>query len=40
LAVRELCIGKTFTFVDRGPRVLKGLPEPTRVFAVQWNEGA
>ena len=39
VAVRELCIGKPFTFVDRGPRELKGIPEPTQVFAVQWTEG-
>jgi class 3 adenylate cyclase len=38
LAVRELCIGKPFTFVDRGPRELKGLPEPTQVYVVQWSE--
>ena len=34
LAVRELCIGKQFTFEDRGHAELKGLPEPTPVYAV------
>ena len=29
VAVRELCIGKSFRFADRGEHRLKGLPEPT-----------
>jgi len=37
LAVRELCVGKQFTFEDRGPTQLKGLPEPTPVYAVCWR---
>jgi class 3 adenylate cyclase len=37
LAVRELCIGKQFTFEDRGPVELKGLPDPTPTFAVVWR---
>ena len=38
VAVRELCLGKTFRFEDRGELELKGLPEPTRAYAVAWRE--
>jgi class 3 adenylate cyclase len=38
LAVRELSIGKPFVFEDRGHVPLKGLPEPTRVYAVAWRD--
>jgi class 3 adenylate cyclase len=38
VAVRELCIGKGFQFEDRGHVELKGLPEPTRMYAVTWQE--
>jgi class 3 adenylate cyclase len=38
VAVRELCVGKGFTFVERGPMPLKGLPEPVPVYAVVWRE--
>ena len=34
--VRELCIGKTFTFADRGEMALKGFEEPVRVHEVHW----
>ena len=37
LVVRELCVGKQFTFEDRGHAELKGIPEPTPVFAVVWS---
>jgi class 3 adenylate cyclase len=37
LAVRELSIGKQFTFEDRGPVALKGMSEPTPTFAVAWR---
>ena len=33
VAVRELCVGKSFRFDDRGELSLKGMPEPTRVDA-------
>jgi class 3 adenylate cyclase len=36
IAVRELCMGKTFTFADLGPLALKGLPEPTQTYRVVW----
>jgi class 3 adenylate cyclase len=38
VAVRELCVGKAFRFDDRGAISLKGLPEPTRVYGVDWND--
>jgi class 3 adenylate cyclase len=34
--VRELCAGKKLPFEDRGEVTLKGLPEPARVFSVNW----
>jgi class 3 adenylate cyclase len=37
VGVRELCVGKTFHFEDRGEFDLKGL-EPTKVYAVAWRE--
>jgi class 3 adenylate cyclase len=37
IAVRELCMGKGFRFEDRGPIELKGLPEPTQMYAVTWR---
>jgi class 3 adenylate cyclase len=37
VAVRELSMGKSFTFVDRGMRELKGMPEPVQVFGVSWD---
>jgi class 3 adenylate cyclase len=36
VAVRELCIGKTFTFADVGLLALKGMPEPTQSYRVVW----
>jgi class 3 adenylate cyclase len=38
VAVKELCVGKRFTFVERGPMALKGLPEPVHTFAVAWRD--
>jgi class 3 adenylate cyclase len=37
VAVRELCIGKSFTFNDQGQVTLKGLPEPVHVYGVAWR---
>jgi class 3 adenylate cyclase len=37
VAVKELCIGKPFRFVDRGSLPLKGMPQPTQVFSVAWT---
>jgi class 3 adenylate cyclase len=38
MAVRELCVGKSLRFDDRGELSLKGMPEPTRVYGVDWND--
>jgi class 3 adenylate cyclase len=35
--VRELCIGKGFTFADRGEMALKGFDDPVRVHEVSWR---
>jgi class 3 adenylate cyclase len=37
VAVRELCIGKSFDFRDNGRLALKGLPEPAQTYAVRWS---
>ena len=37
VAVRELCIGKSFDFRDNGRLDLKGLPEPTQTYVVAWE---
>lgn len=36
-AVRELAMGKGFTFVRRGTVRLKGFAEPVRIFQVAWS---
>jgi class 3 adenylate cyclase len=38
VAVRELCVGKSIRFEDRGPVALKGLSEPANVFNVPWQD--
>lgn len=35
--VRELAMGKMYTFEDLGHKELKGFDEPARVFAVAWS---
>jgi class 3 adenylate cyclase len=40
VAVRELCIGKSHRFDDRGRLTLKGLPEPMQAYAVAWQDPA
>ena len=37
-AVRELCVGKGFTFEARGPFELKGFDELIPLFEVGWRE--
>jgi class 3 adenylate cyclase len=32
--VRDLVVGSGIEFEDRGPRTLRGIPEPTRLYAV------
>lgn len=36
--IRELSIGKGFTFTDMGETELKGFTEPVRLHEVQWQE--
>ncbi len=38
MAVRELCVGKSFRFDDRGEFRLKGIPEPTHAYGVGWSD--
>ncbi len=38
VAVRELCMGKSFRFADRGEHRLKGLTEPIRIYGVDWSD--
>jgi class 3 adenylate cyclase len=38
VAVKELCRGKRFDFVERGAMPLKGLPEPVVVYDVVWRD--
>jgi class 3 adenylate cyclase len=38
LAVRELCVGKQFRFEDRGTAMLKGIAQPTPMFALCWRD--
>ncbi len=37
-AVRELCVGKGFTFEPRGPFELKGFKELIPLYEVRWRE--
>jgi class 3 adenylate cyclase len=39
-AVRDLSIGKTFGFRERGPLSLRGFDEPVRAYTVRWNENS
>jgi class 3 adenylate cyclase len=34
--IRDLCLGKQFSFVDRGEAALKGFDQPLRIYEVQW----
>jgi hypothetical protein len=36
--VRELALGKGFTFIERGEATLKGFDEPIRMYEVPWAE--
>lgn len=35
--IRDLCLGKPFSFLDRGTYELKGFDEPVRLFEVPWK---
>jgi adenylate cyclase len=36
--IRDLCMGKKFSFADSGNVALKGIQEPVRLFEVQWEK--
>jgi len=36
--VRDLCLGKQFSFVDRGESALKGFDQPLHLYEVQWQQ--
>jgi class 3 adenylate cyclase len=35
--VRDLCLGKQFTFADKGEYTLKGFDQPLRMYEVDWH---
>jgi hypothetical protein len=35
--IKDLCLGKQFTFSDRGESALKGFDQPVRIYEVQWQ---
>jgi class 3 adenylate cyclase len=35
--IRDLCLGKPFSFLDQGTSALKGFDEPVRLFEVPWK---
>jgi class 3 adenylate cyclase len=34
--IRDLCIGKQFSFTDQGESALKGFDQPLRMYEVHW----
>ena len=36
--IRDLCLGKSFSFSDKGESALKGFKEPIRLFEVVWRD--
>ena len=36
--IRELCMGKGFSFADSGERTLRGFEDPVRLYEVRWRE--
>lgn len=34
--IRDLCLGKQFSFIDQGETALKGFGQPLRMYKVQW----
>ena len=35
--IRDLCLGKQFSFSDRGESTLKGFDQPFKMYEVQWQ---
>ena len=38
--VREMCVGKSYSFTKKGDYDLKGFPEPVPVFLAEWQAAA
>jgi adenylate cyclase len=36
--IRDLCLGKQFSFTDQGEFALKGFDQPLRMYEVIWQE--
>lgn len=36
--IRDLCMGKQFSFIDKGEQRFKGFDEPQQLFEVVWND--
>ena len=37
--IRDLCLGKHFSFTDQGESTLKGFDQPMRIYEVEWQKG-
>ncbi len=35
--IKDLCLGKSFAFADRGEHTFKGFDQPLRMYEVQWQ---
>lgn len=35
--IKDLCLGKSFAFADKGEHALKGFEQPLRMYEVQWQ---
>lgn len=35
--IRDLCLGKQFSFSDRGESILKGFDQPLKIYEVKWH---
>jgi class 3 adenylate cyclase len=36
--IRDLCLGKPFSFADKGEHALKGFDQPLRMYEVDWQQ--
>ena len=36
--IRDLCLGKPFTFADKGEHIFKGFDQPLRIYEVPWQD--
>ncbi len=37
--IRDLCLGKQFSFADHGETTLKGFDQPMHIYEVEWQNG-